>query len=71
MRKSSKAHKKRKRERVCKICGVWNGKGVKEITTHHIKPRSEGGSDRWWNKIDVCLGCHMELHKSEKVVVND
>jgi len=60
-----KSHKKRKARLVCEICGISNGKGDKEITEHHKKPRSEGGSNRRWNIQRICLGCHKKIHNGK------
>lgn len=45
----------------CQVCG----KKDKILQTHHIKYRSEGGSDRADNLITVCTDCH--THENHQV----
>jgi predicted HNH restriction endonuclease len=33
---------------------------------HHIKPRSQGGSDWEGNIAPVCYNCHTEIHNDPK-----
>ncbi len=44
----------------CKICGY-----KKHISTHHIMPLSEGGSNNLDNLITLCPNCHAEADASE------
>ncbi len=45
-------------KRFCALCE--RQKGVK-IEVHHIKQKSEGGSDDFWNLIPLCFDCHGEV----------
>lgn len=47
--------------KICKICGVHEAEGV-AFHTHHVKFRSNGGSDRKENLIDICSDCHHDIH---------
>lgn len=62
-----KSRKKKKASLVCEECGVSNGKFDKEITKHHIKPRSEGGSNRKYNIKYLCLACHRKTHNQKEI----
>ena len=42
----------------CQVCGNHGG----ELHVHHIKPRSEGGTDRPENLVTLCPKCHAALH---------
>ena len=42
----------------CRVCGWW-GPGVEQ---HHIKPKSEGGSDHPNNLVWLCANCHRLVH---------
>ncbi len=42
----------------CKTCGAND----REIQTHHIVPRSRGGTEHPGNVINVCLDCHTLIH---------
>ncbi len=47
---------------ICLLCGK------RHITRyHHIKPRSQGGSDTLPNKAGLCDICHEAVHKDSKV----
>ena len=35
------------------------------LQTHHIQPRSEGGTDKPSNMVSLCVECHEELHSGE------
>jgi len=46
------------------ICQQCKGKsGSKKIEVHHIKPRSEGGTNHPTNLICLCHDCHTKHHK--------
>lgn len=48
------------------ICQQCKGKsGSKKIEVHHIKPRSEGGTNHPSNLICLCHDCHTKHHKGE------
>jgi len=42
----------------CHTCGVY----VERIMTHHILPRSLGGTDLLSNVINICELCHSKIH---------
>lgn len=46
----------------CQKCGSTN-----DLHVHHIKYRSEGGSNDISNLITLCEECHYEIHKDEPV----
>lgn len=49
---------KRHRTNICHDCGVrrpW-------LHFHHIKPKSQGGSDEPDNLIEICSNCHEDRH---------
>lgn len=46
--------------RCCCICHVFCGT---KIELHHIKPKSNGGSDDFDNCIPLCFNCHAEMGK--------
>ena len=48
-------------KRHCCVC--WRRCGFR-IELHHIKPRSEGGSDDISNAIPVCFDCHAEIEST-------
>jgi hypothetical protein len=33
-----------------------------EFDDHHIRPRSQGGTEAAWNKLTCCPGCHRRIH---------
>jgi len=45
---------------ICYLCGF-----DKVLNTHHIIPKSEGGSNDNKNKINLCPNCHALVHKGE------
>ena len=45
----------------CQMCGTKSN-----LTVHHIKPRSEGGSDSITNLITLCYKCH-DIAEIEKI----
>lgn len=46
--------------RCCCICHVFCGT---KVELHHIKPKSNGGSDDYDNCIPLCFNCHSEMGK--------
>lgn len=47
----------------CQNCGAVGGaKGNTELHAHHIKSRSEGGSDKPRNLTTLCQECHSQVH---------
>lgn len=42
----------------CQICGR-----MQQLQIHHLKFRSQGGSDSEQNLITLCAGCHEKLHR--------
>lgn len=45
----------------CQICGVKQAK----LEVHHIRSRSEGGSNRMDNLVVLCKDCHAKVHTGE------
>ena len=45
----------------CQICGVKQAK----LEVHHIRLRSEGGSNRMDNLVVLCKDCHAKVHTGE------
>ena len=58
---SSRAHALDRDNYTCQICGVKNTR----LEVHHIKYRSQGGSDDLDNLITLCEDCHHNLHKGK------
>jgi len=48
-------------KRTCQHCGKQNTR----LEVHHIKFRSQGGTDRPDNLITLCSKCHKDLHKNK------
>lgn len=44
------------KEGFCILCGT------KGVDIHHIKTRGSGGSDEYWNMVELCHPHHQELH---------
>jgi len=42
-------------------CCICRGEGVL-LHVHHVRPRSEGGSDDPSNLVSVCVTCHAKAH---------
>lgn len=42
----------------CRVCGSEN-----DLETHHIKPKSKGGTDKLSNLMTLCGSCHEKYHK--------
>jgi len=51
----------------CRLCGD-NNSDV-ELQTHHLTPRSIGGSHGAYNLITVCESCHYFLHANPKIIL--
>lgn len=55
------------------ICAIQDGKcpfcGKPIEHYHHIKLRSEGGSNRPENLVGLCSGCHTRIHKGDTEMV--
>ena len=45
----------------CQCCRTKKG----TMNTHHILPKSQGGSDEMENLITLCESCHKKLHRGE------
>lgn len=43
-------------------CVLKEGRYVSVAEVHHIKPKSEGGSDGFENLMSLCHSCHMKIH---------
>ncbi len=41
----------------CQICG-----GMQNLQVHHLKFRSQSGTDEAQNLITLCAGCHEGMH---------
>ena len=54
-------------ERTCQHCGKQNVR----LEVHHIKFRSQGGSDRPDNLITLCGKCHKDLHAGKFKLTNN
>ena len=52
-----------KRDKICKLCGKATC-----LTVHHIKPRSEGGSNDERNLETLCEDCHNKVEEGESTV---
>lgn len=49
----------------CQNCGVLGGdSGSAELHTHHIVPKSEGGTHRESNLVTLCWDCHNRVHSN-------
>lgn len=46
----------------CAECGA-----TERLEVHHIKYRSQGGTDELNNLITLCAHCHAEKHKAEPI----
>lgn len=57
-KKISHAAKKKALQPFCYICGF-----DKAIEDHHITPRSQGGTNKLENRINLCPNCHTLAHK--------
>jgi 5-methylcytosine-specific restriction endonuclease McrA len=42
----------------CQMCG-----SMQHLQVHHLKFRSQSGSDMEQNLITLCAGCHSQLHQ--------
>jgi len=53
--------------RECKFCGVSNEQHKaeydRELSAHHIIPKSDGGSDTEDNLVTVCSSCHKTIEE--------
>lgn len=49
------------KKRICKICGAEESEDL-IFHTHHIKPKSQGGTNNKKNLIDICNDCHYDIH---------
>ena len=58
---NSRAHALDRDNYTCQHCGAKNVR----LEVHHIKYRSQGGSDDLDNLITLCEDCHHNLHKGE------
>lgn len=54
-----------KKQTLCSVCLRNNGKYNRQLTLHHIKPLSEGGTDNKNNIQIICLECHRKIHGFE------
>ena len=54
----------------CYRCGYDEFKP--SLHVHHIKPRSNGGSDEFDNLVVICSNCHVAIHHGEmKIDIRD
>lgn len=51
------------------VNGVPDGNSARSI--HHRQPRRCGGRDLVVNMVNICIGCHREIHEDEKVAARD
>ena len=58
---NARAHALDRDNYTCQICGAKNTR----LEVHHIKYRSQGGSDDLENLITLCEDCHHNLHKGK------
>lgn len=58
---NSRAHALDRDNYTCQICGAKNTR----LEVHHIKYRSQGGSDDLDNLITLCKDCHNKLHEGK------
>ena len=58
---NSRAHALDRDNYTCQICGAKNTR----LEVHHIKYRSQGGSDDLDNLITLCKDCHHKLHEGK------
>lgn len=47
----------------CRWCGEELEMFNQDLHTHHIVPRSRGGSNYMDNLITLCRNCHVEIHR--------
>lgn len=47
---------------LCEMCEE-NGRYVKAVLVHHIKPISDGGTNEEDNLISLCFSCHEKIHR--------
>lgn len=51
----------------CQICN-YKTKERSKIQSHHIVPRSTGGSNKKWNLVYLCANCHnLIFYPSENI----
>lgn len=65
-------------EGFCERCGVVmtrniHGKpdGLSARSIHHRQPKRCGGRDSAINLVEICIGCHREIHADEKLAALD
>ncbi len=51
---------------LCEMC-LKEGRYVPVSEVHHIKPKSEGGSDDFENLMSLCHSCHMKMHNIKSI----
>lgn len=49
----------------CRFCK--RERAIDELTVHHVHPQCMGGGDEHDNLLTLCVDCHRELHKVQKV----
>ena len=49
----------------CQMCGA-----LRNLQVHHIKFRSQSGSDLEENLITVCAGCHEWIHQKRETLID-
>jgi hypothetical protein len=61
-------------EGLCEKCGVMLTQNVNGIpdgdsarSIHHRQPQRWGGKDSVINLVNICIGCHREIHDCEEV----
>ena len=45
----------------CQVCG-----GMQNLKVHHLKFRSQSGSDEEQNLITLCAQCHEQMHQKPR-----
>jgi predicted restriction endonuclease len=49
----------------CELCGI---RGLRLLDRHHIVPVSQGGSDKPWNRVNLCPNDHRRVHRGLIVI---
>jgi RNA-directed DNA polymerase len=50
---------------VCPVCGMLLING-EELQRHHLRPKGEGGTDEYGNRVLVHLYCHQQLTAAQR-----
>ena len=64
---------RRRSEGMCERCGIELTRNVNGVpdgdsarSIHHRQPKRVGGKDSVVNLVNLCIGCHREIHEDEK-----